>query len=90
MQRLMDSVGFGSQSGSGVDNSDGQNLSTGSSKLDQSDTTSRGSLCRRGHDAIEMPPRGAVLVTQLGTADPAHECLIIRTKSRKTGVPTQF
>lgn len=33
MQPLMDSVGFGSQSGSGVN---GQNLSAGSSKLDRS------------------------------------------------------
>lgn len=37
MQPLMDSVGLGSRSGSGVNNGDGQKLSSGSSKLDRSD-----------------------------------------------------
>lgn len=36
-QPLMDSGGFGSRSRSGINNSAGQNLSSGSSKLDRSD-----------------------------------------------------
>lgn len=41
MQPLMDSVGFGSQSGSGVNGSDGHNLSAGSSTLDRRDRNSQ-------------------------------------------------
>lgn len=36
-QPPMDSAGFGSRSGSGINGSDGQNLSSGSSKLDRSE-----------------------------------------------------